>query len=53
MGEGSQRGTRSQGPQFGATVSILLPRGYQGDPWQQTTTPANERLEPGPVHFDC
>lgn len=52
-GGGSQRGgSRSQGSVFGATASVLLPGGYRGDPWPQTTTSTNERQGPVPAHFD-
>lgn len=49
---GVGRGSQESGPGVWSHGVCPFTRGYQGDPWQQTTSPANERREPVSVHFD-
>lgn len=45
-------GEQESGPGVWSHSVCTFTMGYQGDPWPQTTTPANERRGPVPVHFD-
>ena len=50
--EGEPEGEQESGLGVWSHGVCPVTRGYQGDPWPTTTTAANKRRGPVPVHFD-